>query len=47
MSKLSEEILIIDGLEYCNWNRELFEDAHKGGLNDLLKARTYLEKLIE
>ena len=25
MSKISEDIILIDGLEYCNWNRDLLE----------------------
>ena len=24
--------IIIDGLQYCNWNRALFEDVWKGGI---------------
>ena len=24
--------IIIDGLQYCNWNREIFEDLWRGGL---------------
>ena len=47
MSKLSEEILIIDGLEYCNWNRNLFEDAHKGGLNAIHVTLVYWENTEE
>ena len=47
MSKLSEEILIIDGLEYCNWNRNLFEDAHRGGLNAIHVTLVYWENTEE
>jgi len=47
MSKVSEDILIIDGLEYCNWNRELFENAHKGGINAIHVTLVYWENTEE
>ena len=33
MSKVLDEPLLIDGLEYCKWNRDLLKNAHRGGLN--------------
>ena len=29
---MNNDKILIDGLEYGNWNRELLEKAHKGGL---------------
>ena len=45
MSKISEDILLIDGLEYCNWNRELFENAHQAGLTAIHATLVYWEIL--
>ena len=47
MTKTSKDILLIDGLEYCNWNRELFEDAHKGGLSAIHATLVYWENTEE
>ena len=47
MSKISEDILLIDGLEYCNWNRELFENAHQAGLNAIHATLVYWENTEE
>ena len=29
---MDNDNILIDGLEYVNWNRDLFEKAHAGGL---------------
>ena len=47
MSKISEDILLIDGLEYCNWNRELFENAHHAGLTAIHATLVYWENTEE
>ena len=47
MTKTSKDILLIDGLEYCNWNRELLEDAHKGGLSAIHVTLVYWENTEE
>ena len=47
MSKISEDILLIDGLEYCNWNRELFENAHQAGLTAIHATLVYWENTEE
>ena len=47
MSKISEDIILIDGLEYCNWNRELFENAHQAGLTAIHATLVYWENTEE
>ena len=47
MSKISEDILLIDGLEYCNWNRELFENAHQARLTAIHATLVYWENTEE
>ena len=47
MSKISEDILLIDGLEYCNWNRELLENAHQAGLTAIHATLVYWENTEE
>ena len=39
--------IIIDGLQYCNWNRDLFEDVHKGGLTAIHVTVVYWENTEE
>ena len=39
--------IIIDGLQYCNWNRELFEDLLKGGLTAVHVTLVYWENTQE
>ena len=34
-SVMRKDMLMIDGLQYVNWNRELFEQAHKSGVNTI------------
>ena len=47
MSKISEDILLIDGLEYCNWNRVLFENAHQARLSAIHVTLVYWENTEE
>ena len=44
---MKNENILIDGLEYCNWNRELFEKAHEGGLNAIHATLVYWENTNE
>jgi len=39
--------IIIDGLQYCNWNRELFDDARSGGLTAIHTTVVYWENTEE
>jgi len=39
--------IIIDGLQYCNWNRNLFEDVWKGGLTAIHVTTVYWENTKE
>jgi len=43
MSKISEDIILIDGLEYCNWNRNLLENAHLAGITAIHATLVYWE----
>ncbi len=47
MSKISEDIILIDGLEYCNWNRDLFENAHQAGITAIHATLVYWENTQE
>ncbi len=47
MSKISEDLILIDGLEYCNWNRDLFKNAHKAGLTAIHATLVYWENTEE
>ena len=47
MSKISEDIILIDGLEYCNWNRDLFENAHQAGITAIHAPLVYWENTEE
>ena len=42
-----DELLIIDALQYVNWNRELFEQARAGGLNAIHVTIAYWENHSE
>ena len=42
-----EDILIIDCLQYVNWNRQLFEEAKDGGLNIIHVTIAYWENKKE
>ena len=43
----TNDILIIDGLQYVNWNRELFEEAKLGGVNVIHVTIAYWENKKE
>ena len=47
MAKNSDELILIDGLEYCNWNRELLENAHSNGLTAIHVTLVYWENTEE
>ena len=32
MRNVLKNQIVIDGLEYCNWNREILEDLWTGGI---------------
>ena len=39
--------MLIDGLEYVNWNRDLFEKAHAAGLTAIHATLVYWEDTEE
>ena len=39
--------IIIDGLQYCNWNREIFEDLLRGGITAIHVTLVYWENTEE
>ena len=39
--------IIIDGLQYCNWNRELFEDLWRGSITAVHATLVYWENTEE
>ena len=39
--------ILIDGLEYVNWNRDLFEKAHAGGITAIHATLVYWEDTKE
>ena len=43
MTNLPKNQIIIDGLEYCNWNREILEDLWKGGRTAIHATLVYWE----
>ena len=47
MEKQFKNQIIIDGLQYCNWNRILFEDIWKGGLTAVHVTVVYWENTRE
>ena len=47
MEKNYENQIIIDGLEYCNWNREQFEDLRNGGITAVHATLVYWENTEE
>jgi len=44
---MNNDNILIDGLEYVNWNRELFEKAHAGGLTAIHATLVYWEDTNE
>ena len=47
MTNLLKNQIIIDGLEYCNWNREIFEDLWSGGITAVHATLVYWENTEE
>ncbi|MDP7609879.1 MAG: membrane dipeptidase, partial [Candidatus Marinimicrobia bacterium] len=47
MKNQSKEQIIIDGLQYCNWNREIFEDLWNGGITAVHATLVYWENTEE
>ena len=47
MEKNYQNQIIIDGLEYCNWNREIFEDLLNGGITAVHATLVYWENTQE
>jgi len=47
MEKQFKDQIIIDGLQYCNWDRSLFEDVWKGSLNAVHATVVYWENTEE
>lgn len=43
MENIFKNQIIIDGLQYCNWNRELFLDVWKGGISAIHVTLVYWE----
>jgi membrane dipeptidase len=41
------DMLIIDGLQYVNWNRQLFEEAQQSGVNTIHVTIAYWENIRE
>ena len=46
INSLKNQILI-DGLEYCNWNRDILEDLWKGGVTAVHVTLVYWENTEE
>ena len=42
-----ENQILIDGLEYCNWNRDILEDLWKGGITAVHATLVYWENTEE
>ena len=47
MKEQFKDQIIIDGLQYCNWNREIFEDLWRGGLTAVHATLVYWENTEE
>lgn len=44
---MKTDSVLIDGLQYINWNRELFEEARDSGLNAIHVTIAYWENTVE
>jgi len=44
---MRNEMLMIDGLQYVNWNRELFEEAQQSGVHTIHVTIAYWENIRE
>ena len=47
MTNLLKNQIIIDGLEYCNWNREVLENLWNGGITAVHVTLVYWENTEE
>ena len=47
MTNSLENQILIDGLEYCNWNRDILEDLWKGGVTAVHATLVYWENTEE
>jgi len=47
MTNLIKNQIVIDGLEYCNWNRELLENLWNGGITAVHITLVYWENTEE
>ncbi len=47
MTSPFKDQIFIDGLEYCNWNREILEDLWKGGITAVHSTLVYWENTEE
>jgi len=46
-SDFHKEILVIDGLQYCNWSRSIFEEMIQGGVTAVHVTIVYHEQIRE
>ena len=44
---MRKDMLMIDGLQYVNWNRQLFEEAQKSGVHSIHVTIAYWENIRE
>lgn len=44
---MSKEMLIVDGLQYSNWSREIFQQMHEGGVTAVHATLVYHENTRE
>ena len=44
---MRNDMLMIDGLQYVNWNRELFEEAQQSGVHTIHVTIAYWENIRE
>ena len=47
MENLFKDHIVIDGLQYCNWDRSIFENIWKGGLTAVHVTLVYWENTKE
>lgn len=46
-ASLHDELIVVDGLQYSNWDRPLFEQMHRGGLTAVHATLVYWETARE
>jgi microsomal dipeptidase-like Zn-dependent dipeptidase len=44
---MHNDLIVIDGLQYSNWNREIFEQLHQGGVTMVHATIVYHEQIRE